>query len=341
LAGEILDKLSAAFPDSFNKLDKEEGYYIGPRPGVFKKLDAAGLRSLMQRNEGLLVLTHDEYVEKLQDELIGNGEREEAVGQELAKWVLGIRDAKGLEFSDIIIVNFFAGLAPEHQKPWKTLLVNPDRMCVEDMAPELEPQVRPGNGPGQSAEMYSNFVVYRSFQMKLLYTAITRCAKRLFFVETQKSVAGDAFIRWLTQQQLAESQDATKVERVLTPDEWRSSGVDYATNAESSDSPSQSIEWIERSIRCFDRVDEASLGRKAKMHLDSLRLRATLENMAPSERMDEEMQAEVVKLATACAEGGLVPEAYKLVSAAFEYVGPYEQEKLQTLVLEKLEMFAD
>ena len=35
-------------------------------------------------------------------------------------------------------------------------------------------------------------------QLKLLYTGVTRCIDRLFFAETSASMAGDAFLRFMT-----------------------------------------------------------------------------------------------------------------------------------------------
>lgn len=78
--------------------------------------------------------------------------------------------------------------------------------------------------------------------LKLLYTAATRCIQHLFFAETSSSVAGDAFVRWLTttttlrsveagkdKEALAVKSNVDNVEKMTrTPDEWRSAGLDNA-----------------------------------------------------------------------------------------------------------------
>lgn len=145
---------------------------------------------------------HDESVQSLKEEL------------NYKHPVIGIRDSKGLEFRDVVIVDFFSDLEAEAQKAWRELLRDRDISTIKPGFPQLEGH------------------------LKLLYTAITRTSRRLFFVETKPSIAGRAFFRWLVMTKgLAEYQDASKMETALTPDEWRCFGVDMAVNAEENDDP--------------------------------------------------------------------------------------------------------
>ena len=61
--------------------------------------------------------------------------------------VLGIRQAKGLEFTDVVIVNFFSSISSIDQKAWKVLL----NESLADKTKASHPQVKT--------------------QLKLLYTA--------------------------------------------------------------------------------------------------------------------------------------------------------------------------
>jgi superfamily I DNA/RNA helicase len=107
VAAAILNRMFQVFPRSANKLDPDYGVFLGPRPGVFHNISLGRLQELVSRIDGVVLLTHDnEGVKKLQK------------GLAKAPLILGIRESKGLEFSDVIIVDFFRGLAPEHQKPW-------------------------------------------------------------------------------------------------------------------------------------------------------------------------------------------------------------------------------
>jgi superfamily I DNA/RNA helicase len=85
-------------------------------------------------------------------------------GLDIRNQVFGIREAKGLEFSDVAVVDFFSSLANPDQKAWRQLLLD-DTLAD---GPQSFPQVET--------------------QLKLLYTAMTRSCNRLIFIETQYSM---------------------------------------------------------------------------------------------------------------------------------------------------------
>lgn len=148
-----------AFPGSAKELPKDEGLFRGPRPALFINLDFNGLRDLVRKQEGAVILTmNDSMVETLStlfdDENVP---------------VLSIRDSKGLEFDHVIIVDFFTGLQLKHQKGWKEMING-----NETKFPEIE------------------------LQLKQLYTAITRCCKRLLIAETGTSDALSTWKKWAT-----------------------------------------------------------------------------------------------------------------------------------------------
>ena len=90
--------------------------------------------------------------------------------------VLGIREANGLHFAKVVIVDFSRCLDERQKASWKQLLqASPsDGFC--DKHPEIETH------------------------LKLLYTAVTRSQRRLNFVETASSKAASAFFRRLEEE---------------------------------------------------------------------------------------------------------------------------------------------
>ena len=111
VAAAVLDVLFGAFPNSAPDLGKDCGVFVGPRPGYFDNISEEQLKVLVSKIEGVHVLTRlDSDVARLQ-ELLGS-----------KQFVLSIRDSKGLEFSDVILVDFFKGLDDKHQKPWREML---------------------------------------------------------------------------------------------------------------------------------------------------------------------------------------------------------------------------
>ena len=227
---------------------------------MFHKVEIERLKELVKRREGIVVLTHDNDVPRWKRTLD-------------YPLVYGIREAKGLEFQEVILVDFFRGVSESLQKSWRNLLLGSD---VADISgrPEVEGH------------------------LKLLYTAITRCIQRLFFAETASSLAGDAFVRWLTtttirastsdtkagKEALAVKSSADNVEKMVrTPDEWRSAGLDNAVMAEASEDLSESESWLEKAIYCFEQVGDTALASKARTHRSGVWFRLNREGIAGSD----------------------------------------------------------
>jgi superfamily I DNA/RNA helicase len=89
------------------------------------------LKQLVEKIDGVVLLT-------MSDDTVA--ELEKLVGSDIV--VLSIRDSKGLEFSDVIIVDFFKDLAPEHQKPWKLLIQGKVEDELKGGFPELETHLK-------------------------------------------------------------------------------------------------------------------------------------------------------------------------------------------------------
>ncbi|KAK3261472.1 hypothetical protein CYMTET_29619 [Cymbomonas tetramitiformis] len=218
VAGAVLGRLFAAFPSAADKLPADRALFRGPRPGY---LQGAPLAQILE-DERLVLLTPDYHLGVLRH-----------VAMELPggchSVLLGIAEAKGLEFPEVAVVDFFSHLSPGHQRAWKRLLQADAGMLgstFRDECPELE------------------------CQLKLLYTAVTRCCRRLVLVETTRSAAADAFFRWLSSQGMAEKYISGEPGTArLTNDEWRVRGIDYALNAEAAESMKEKIPWLTRAVR--------------------------------------------------------------------------------------------
>ena len=215
-------------------------------------------------------------------------------------------------------MNFFSDLADEHQKAWRELLRDRDISFIKPGFPQLEGH------------------------LKLLYTAITRCSRRLFFLETKPSIAGRAFFRWLTQtKELAEFQDASKMETAMTPDEWRCFGVDMAVNAEEEASPEKSLDWLDRAIYAFEQVDDEALLRRARAHRASLVIRRELDEHYDAFEATDEKEEEVANAAYACSKEGVLPELYRLVNTVCPKLNKITQDALEEEILSKLQDYAE
>ncbi len=207
-AGVLLEWLLKYFPGSCKKLPQDDGLCRGPRPGWAMPVSHTDL-ARQSSGDSLVILTPDENLPKLKEDLhkcaVGSGFKD-------MSQVLGIREAKGLDFAEVVIVDFFRCLDQRQQASWKHLLqASPsDGFCDEH--PEIETH------------------------LKLLYTAVTRSQRRLNFVETASSKAASAFFRRLEEEgklvKLATDSSELKLATgMMSPDEWIHRGLEFAWKA--------------------------------------------------------------------------------------------------------------
>jgi hypothetical protein len=151
VAGAVLLRLFDVFPDSATKTQPDRGLFRGPRPSIFHNVEVLRLKEAVSKLDGVVVLTHDENVSRWKRLLD-------------YPLVYGIREAKGLEFQCVLLVDFFGGL-PYLFRPAGGICYWNETAPLSK-CPEVEGQ------------------------LKLLYTAVTRCIERLFFAETSSCAAG-------------------------------------------------------------------------------------------------------------------------------------------------------
>ncbi|KAL7535668.1 hypothetical protein ACHAWF_005230 [Thalassiosira exigua] len=241
--GAFLDLLFRYFPGSAKQLKKDFGLFNGSRPGLFQ-----------EKMPGTVVLTHDESAPRWK----------EILDHPL---VYGIREAKGLEFKSVIILDFFADLPQSLQKPWRNLLLKREGSDFELRYPLVETHI------------------------KLVYTAVTRCIETLFFAETNSSDAGTAAVRWLASKDKHSDTGALATinnvgdldSMVMTNDDFCAVGLDNTESTGSSEIElDQSIANLDRAIYCFDQAKNSELLNKAKVHRQSVGLRSKVIQMGSS-----------------------------------------------------------
>ena len=315
VASAVLQCMSKAFPGSIDQTNLDNALFKGPRPGLLYRVKVESLYELLKKVEGIVFLTHDDNVARLRKSL------------HLYPLVLGIKEAKGLEFQSVVVVDYFEGISSnEYQKAWRDLLLG--RQFEYKQFPEIESQ------------------------LKLLYTGVTRSIQRLFFAETVGSIAGEAFIRWSTtttvticnrMQALAVQQNVNDVEAMSrTKDEWRSAGLDNAIMAEQEEMELiQKQSWLDRAIYCFSKSGDAALARIARTHRKSVRLQSSLpekkslDEMSRSELYTLELKA--VEVLEQVFREKLILEARQFILA----ISPillrlYERDQIQSYLLDKL-----
>lgn len=181
--------------------------------------------------------------------------------------------------------------------------------------------------------------------LKLLYTGLTRCIEKLFFVETKSSTAGDASMRWLTKKVSDRASYATRnslndVEAMsMTSDEFISEGINNAELAQATELE-QSQMLLERSIWCFEQTDNVDLAVKARTHFSSVMFRLGLEIPHDEKTANDcaviEMRA--AQLMESLSKEGLLFEVLNIFSSVTPFLSEYTKEELEKRFIRKVRL---
>jgi hypothetical protein len=247
------------FPGSADIHEKDKGLCNGPRPGFVADYEEGNplLKKLVESNPIFTVICRDE--DAIEEETAyGDSDGSAEVLSEPLSFskpqggvtIISIRNSKGIEYEDVILVNFFSTIKDdEEQKWWKKHFSN---------------MISKGERP---LDQETKFPQMES-QLKLLYTAITRCCNRLVFVETKRSDAGEAFFRWLERSKLVEKFNSARIQELsagfkfYSHDEWKHLGISRAIEAEGDGA----LTLLTTAIEFFGNAgsDEATLKLKSK-----------------------------------------------------------------------------
>ncbi|XP_041360663.1 TPR and ankyrin repeat-containing protein 1-like [Gigantopelta aegis] len=105
LASAILDLMVEFFPESFDRLQKDQGLFQGPPPVLLESCSPGDLAILLQGNKRKT--SHIEFGAH-QAILVVNDAARDSIPEELRLGlILTIYEAKGLEFDDVLLYNFF------------------------------------------------------------------------------------------------------------------------------------------------------------------------------------------------------------------------------------------
>jgi hypothetical protein len=102
---------------------------------------------------------------------------------------------------------------------------------------------------------------------------MTRSCNKLIFIETTCSEAGDAFFRWLREEQLAEESAIEGEEEIMTRDELTARGIQCAFSAEGLNT----LSLLQKALEYFKRPGNKALIDPTSAQLDSFLLKADLD----------------------------------------------------------------
>jgi hypothetical protein len=202
-AAAIIQKMIKVFPGSAKTLPVDEGLFSGPKPIYFTSLNGIqSIINILHQSKRMAVICPDEQSKVLKEKLynpVDQNATATVTSRPVNNIVYGIRQSKGLEFEDVMLIDFFCKIPSKDKDGWKILFHIP-RIDEPDYENSLASQ-----GP-----KYPQLEPY----LKMLYTAITRAINRLMIVESDPSEIGNIFLNWLKNRNLAEKLNPKKIGKI-------------------------------------------------------------------------------------------------------------------------------
>ena len=218
IANTVVKLLLCLFPNSIDKLEDETSIVQGPKPVFFSDTDDV-ISSLFERGD----INHCEFgsdqVILVRDKEIQTKLRSKIGSKAL---VLTVLESKGMEFSDILIFNFFS--SGGFGNMWRSIL---SALPVFDKSPECYIPKHPQFDQKLHWPLLS--------ELKKLYVLLTRTKQNLFIFESDKQVREPIQFLWGHKEVQAVVIKAfdDDVKMILTqkstPEQWCEKGREFRT----------------------------------------------------------------------------------------------------------------
>ncbi|NXC41260.1 TRNK1 protein, partial [Penelope pileata] len=280
LASGVVDLLQYYFPESFDRLPKDCGLFDGPKPTVLESCSISDLAILLRGNKRK---TQPIEFGAHQVVLVANETAKEKIPEELSlALVLTVYEAKGLEFDDVLLYNFFTD--SEASKEWKIISsYTPDsdvqvgsKLLIEM---PLEDATATQKRPSFNVEMYKML----NGELKQLYTAITRARVNLWIFDENSDKRAPAFKYFIDRELVKvvktdenKDLDDSMFAKTSSPEEWIAQGDYYAKH-----------QFWEVAAKCYQKGGAAEKSKLALAH-DAV-LKVHLKKCSPREKQMEYM----------------------------------------------------
>ncbi|XP_032876109.1 TPR and ankyrin repeat-containing protein 1 isoform X2 [Amblyraja radiata] len=315
LASSVVDLLQQYFPESFDRLPRDTSLFDGPKPSLLESCSVSDLAILLRGNK-----RKSQPIEfgAHQVILVVNETAKDTIPEELSlALVLTIYEAKGLEFDDVLLYNFFTD--SEADKEWRVIssfqpslqLTDNQKVLLEQPLDDIIPQIRP-------LEFNSERHKLLNCELKQLYTAFTRARVNLWVFDENKGKRAPAFEYFIKRQfvnvvktnENKELDDSMFV-KASTNQEWAERGDYFAKH-----------QCWKVAVKCYQKGGEMEKEKLAQAHDAVLNIQVKKKNL-------KEIQLEYLQLAKTYLECKVPKLSLKCLRNAKEY-------KLCAQLLEKL-----
>ncbi|XP_063448737.1 TPR and ankyrin repeat-containing protein 1-like isoform X2 [Mytilus trossulus] len=236
LASSILDVMVEFFPESFDRLNKDQGLFHGPQPVLLESCSFSDLALLLRGNKRKT--SHIEFGAH-QAILVVNDAARENVPEELqCGLILTIYEAKGLEFDDILLYNFFKD--SQASKEWRVVtdflerLSNNVKTGTESLVTVSTEILQQKDRPRALTFDPNQHKVLNS-ELKHLYTAVTRARVNVWIFDEDMDKRAPMF-EYFKARHLVKAISSDDVQNLSTngmfaeestPEEWLKRAQDF------------------------------------------------------------------------------------------------------------------
>uniref|UniRef100_A0A8C4TF54 Tetratricopeptide repeat and ankyrin repeat containing 1 n=1 Tax=Erpetoichthys calabaricus TaxID=27687 RepID=A0A8C4TF54_ERPCA len=228
MASGVVDLLQHFFPESFDRLPRDCGLFDGPKPTLMESCSVSDLAILLRGNK-----RKSQPIEfgAHQVILVANEAAKEAIPEELSlALVLTIYEAKGLEFDDVLLYNFFTD--SEAGKEWRVISTFSPSRPPDTQASCLGELPMEGLSVSHNRPIDFNPDLQKMLngELKQLYTAITRARVNLWLFDENLEKRGPAFESLLMKDMYKENKklDDSMFIKSSTQQEWIGRGDYFA-----------------------------------------------------------------------------------------------------------------
>uniref|UniRef100_UPI00398F2E9E TPR and ankyrin repeat-containing protein 1-like n=1 Tax=Pristiophorus japonicus TaxID=55135 RepID=UPI00398F2E9E len=305
LASGVVDLLQCYFPESFDRLPRDTGLFDGPKPSLLESCSVSDLAILLRGNK-----RKSQPIEfgAHQVILVTSEKAKDTIPEELnLALVLTIYEAKGLEFDDVLLYNFFTD--SEADKEWRVISsFQPSPQSKDNYGPLLEqliddivPQTRP-------LEFNAELHKLLNGELKQLYTAFTRARVNLWIFDENQGKRAPAFmyfikrgfVRVVKTDENKELDDSMFV-KTSTKQEWAERGDYFAKH-----------QCWKVAAKCYQKGGEVEKEKLALAHDAVL-------NVQVKKKSQREIQLEYLQLAKTYLECKVPKLSLKCLRNAKEY----------------------
>ncbi|XP_022098419.1 TPR and ankyrin repeat-containing protein 1-like [Acanthaster planci] len=199
LASTIVDLMTHFFPNSFDRLERDQGLFHGPSPVLLESCSFSDLALLLCGNKRktseiefgahqVILVANEEAIEKLPAEL--------RLGL-----VMTIYEAKGLEFDDVLLYNFFKDSPAD--KEWRVITdylneliaqqQNRSKELQDEGLKEIDVESLTATIRPRPLKFNRDEHKVLNSELKYLYTAITRARVNVWIFDEDETKRGPMF----------------------------------------------------------------------------------------------------------------------------------------------------